>query len=163
VVTAKGVRLPDPSHGQLGHGAGEASITTTTTTRRKKREEKVVVKEWDRTQGQLGKRQAEDLARTRQANEGREGQRLRSGVLEVRSANRSYIWDKGVWSDEDPQSVARVASGPVVARAEFLPAAFGGPISLGRRAVAAALPVDECQGVDPPLPKQVGGKYSTKR
>jgi hypothetical protein len=119
----------------------------------------VVVQEWDRRRGQLGKREAEDQARTTRAQEQRQGQHLRSGVLELRSSNVTYIWEKGIWSNEDPQSVARVASGPIVARAEFLPSAFGGGISLGPRAVAAAWPVDECRNIDPLLPDNVSPPF----
>lgn len=129
--------------GPLGSGA------------RRRKEGKVEVYDWDRSQGALGRQAAEWRVRTERANEARRRQGLRSGVLQVRSENLTYIWEKGVWSDHDPESVARVAAGPVVARAEFLPADFGGPISLGKRAIVASLPVDDCSRLEPPLPEQV--------
>ena len=105
--------------------------------------------ERDKRQTHAARIAAEWRARSERANQDREAQGLKSGLIELRSQNHTYAAGRATRPQHDMESLLGETSGPVVAKAEFLVSSFGGRVPLGPRPIAYVTAPDNCSRLNP--------------
>ena len=139
-VSAKGIRLSSDIERDQQEGAGG---------RRRGPQEITIVNDWERNQGLKGKVNAMKKVQKERAEKARQAQGLRSGIIQLRSRNLTYVAESA-WSNHDLESImGATPAGPIVARAEYLASSFGGSIPMGKRAIEYVQAYVNCSNLQP--------------